>query len=296
MSTNEIKFIDRETGNICTETVMGDKALRFAYETLLGKTLWPGMFFSAFPSWLMGKFYDSSLSHKSIAKLAYMPGLHLEEAEKNWQEYRSFNDFFTRRLKSGCRPAAEGEKVLVSPADGRITIYPDMDSRKAISIKGLTRPLEELCCKKLENKAFHVAVVRLAPVDYHRFHFPCNCSQIAETMRIPGKYHSVNPIALKTVPDVFAENTRHITSLTSPYFGEFIYIEVGAFGVGSIVQTSRIGKHQKMDEKGMFKFGGSTVVLIMDAQNMQFDDDLLTNSGNGLETMVRCGQKIGTAK
>ena len=82
---------------------MGDKALRFAYETLLGRTLWPVLFGSGAVSAMMGRRYDSPKSKKDIAKLAAIPGCRAEEAEKPIDEYTSFNDFFTRRLKPGSR-------------------------------------------------------------------------------------------------------------------------------------------------------------------------------------------------
>jgi phosphatidylserine decarboxylase len=49
-----------------------------------------------------------------------------------------------------------------------------------------------------------------------------------------------------------------------------------------------------MDEKGMFKFGGSTVILVMETDKINFDRDLIENSARSLETLVRCGEKIGT--
>lgn len=296
MSHNEIKFIDRETGKLCTETVMGDGALRFAYETLLGRTLWFGMFYSKLPSALLGKYYDSRLSHGAIPKLANLPGLQLQEAEKDWHDYTSFNDFFTRRLKPGIRPADNAPQVLCAPADGRLLLYTDIDKNAQFPVKGAMRSLEYLCAEALPDARYHAAVFRLAPVDYHRFHYPCECEQVLPARRIAGRYHSVNPIAFKKVPDVFIENTRSISVLENPLFGKMFYIEVGAFGVGSIVQTSGAGKHCKMDEKGFFKFGGSTVILVIPAEKIVFDADLLENSRNGIETLIRCGDRIGISK
>ena len=290
-----IKLIDRESGKICTETVMGQGALKFAYETLMGRSLWGLLFNTALPSRLMGKYYDSEISRKKIRSLAFMPGLRLEDAEKDWQEYTSFNDFFTRRLKAGVRPAAPGDDVLCAPADGRLLVYPDVDREAEVPVKGALRSLESLCGQSLPAKKYHVAVVRLAPVDYHRYHYPCDCEQLAPSRRIAGKYHSVNPIAFRKAPDLFVENARAVTELINPLFGSFFYLEVGAFGVGSIIQTSDTGVHAKMDEKGFFKFGGSTVILIMDAQKTIFDADLLQNSAQGIETLIRCGTRIAVA-
>ena len=113
-----------------------------------------------------------------------------------------------------------------------------------------------------------------------------------EPQLFAGKYHSVNPVALLRRPDLFVENTRQISTLESPRCGIFRMIEVAAFGVGSIVQSAGAGTYCKMDEKGCFKFGGSTVILVFDADKVKFDDDLLNCSAQGMEVQVRCGSRI----
>ena len=137
-----------------------------------------------------------------------------------------------------------------------------------------------------------MAVVRLAPVDYHRFHFPCDCETPEPVRVVPGEYHSVNPIALLKQPDVYAGNERQSVRCRA-FFGDFWMVEVGAFGVGTIVQTAEGRRHWKGDEKGYFKFGGSTVVVVVPAGLVRFDDDLVANSAAGLETRVLCGERIG---
>ena len=291
-----ITIIDRRSGKAVTESVMGDGALRFAYETLLGRSLSGLLFNTSGLSSLMGKYYDSSFSRKSIATLASIPGCVPEEAEKTPDEYASFNDFFTRRLKPGARPFDSSEKILASPSDGRIAVYADLAPEDKIPVKNAEKTLNDLCCEKLPCPELAVAVIRLAPVDYHRFHFPCACVQNTLPVRIKGKYHSVNPIALAKFPDLYTENTRQITALHSAVFGEFRYLEVGAFGVGSIVQTSEPGEHARMDEKGFFKFGGSTLVLIFDNSRISWDKDLLENTANGYETLIRCGENLASAR
>ena len=108
---------------------------------------------------------------------------------------------------------------------------------------------------------------------------------------IPGAYHSVNPIALLRHPDVYADNERQILRCDAD-FGPFWLVDVGAFGVGTIVQTYTGEEHAKGEEKGYFKFGGSTVILIAKAGALAFDADLARNSADGLETRVRCGERI----
>lgn len=290
-----VTFIDRATGKECVESVMGDGALRFAYETALGRSLWAILFGGGFLSRLMGKYYDSPRSRKKIAALAAIPGCDASEAEKDISEYASFNEFFIRRLKEGARTADMAENVLCSPGDGRMLVYCNIRPDHPVSIKGATRPLSHLCAEEMADRPYHVAVLRLAPVDYHRYHFPCDCVQTAESVKIAGKYHSVNPIALKKRPDLFVENTRQITKLSSPVFGDFYQIEVGAFGVGTIVQTSGTGNHNKMDEKGYFKFGGSTVILVLESEKITFSSDILEASAAGKEVRLKLGDTIGTA-
>ena len=292
MPADPVRYVDRATGKIVAESVMGDRALRFAYETMLGRTLWSVLFGSRRVSDWMGRRYDSQRSRKDIASLASIPGCRPEEAEKPLSEYATFNDFFTRRLKPGARPLADG---FVSPADGRIRLFLDADADRPFPLKGAMRSLREVFDGDAPAGRYDVAVVRLAPVDYHRFHFPCDCEADAVAVRVvPGGYHSVNPVALARRPDVYAENERQILKCRAA-FGDFWLVDVGAFGVGTIVQTFSGTRHAKGDEKGYFKFGGSTVIVVLPAGAVRFDDDLVRNSGegSGLETRVLCRERIG---
>ncbi len=284
-----VEYMDRKTGKKVVETVMGDGSLRFAYETLLGRTLWPVLFGSKVVSAIMGAFYDSKFSRSSIKSLASIPGCRAEEAEKPMEEYESFNEFFTRHLKVGARSVGEG---VVSPADGRLMLYLNASANKPFPLKGAMRTMSEVLQQQFpDDMAFDIAVIRLAPVDYHRFHFPCDCTSVGEVRVIPGKYHSVNPIALVKYPDVYADNERQILECEAA-FGKYWLVDVGAFGVGTIVQTYSGNEHKKGDEKGYFKFGGSTVILIAAAGALKFDADIVANSANGLETRVLCSEKI----
>ena len=289
----QVQFVDRKTRELVTESVMGDRALRFAYETLLGRTLWPVLFGSRFVSSLLGRKYDSPKSKSAIRSLASIPGCRPDEAAKPLDDYGSFNEFFTRHLKDGARPLGDG---FVSPADGRLMLYLNADADMPFPLKGATRTLREVFRPSASDlrpsAALDIAVVRLAPVDYHRFHFPCDCTVEGDVRVIPGKYHSVNPIALVRHPDVYADNERQIAKCRAS-FGDFRIVDVGAFGVGTIVQTFLGAKHAKGAEKGYFKFGGSTVLLALPAGAVRFDADLVDNSAKGLETRVFCREQIG---
>ena len=287
-----IQYIDRRTGETVTESVLGNGALKFAYETLLGRTLWPVLFGSRLISDVLGRRYDSPKSKKDIRTLAAIPGCLADEAEKPIDAYANFNEFFTRRLKPGARPLGDG---LTSPADGRLKLYLDAEADAPFPLKGAKRNLREVFgpngAPDVASGRYDIAVVRLAPVDYHRFHFPCDCTVDEPVKVIPGEYHSVNPIALLKRPDVYADNERQIAACEAA-FGRFWMVDVGAFGVGTIVQTFAPGKQAKGAEKGYFKFGGSTVIIVLPAGAATFDPDLVENSAKGLETRVRCGERI----
>ncbi len=294
MRNKAIMNVDRTNGKLQQESVFGNASLRFVYETLLGRTLWGILFNSSRLSDLMGAYYDSPKSKKAIAALAATPGCAPDEAELNINEYLNFNAFFTRKLKKNARPTNPDPLKISSPADGRLFVYENLKNDSPIPVKGAKRTLAELCGKKLPFDNAAVAVIRLAPIDYHRFHFPCACTQTEKAQIFNGKYHSVNPIALVKRPDIYVENTRQITTLQSDTAGTFFYIEVGAFGVGSIIQTSDVGIHGKDEEKGYFKFGGSTVILIFDNSKIRWDQDLLENTHNGYETLIRQGETIAS--
>ncbi|MBP5791729.1 MAG: phosphatidylserine decarboxylase [Kiritimatiellae bacterium] len=286
-----IEYIVRETGERRTESVMGGGALRFAYETLLGRTLWPVLFGSKAVSALMGLYYDSRLSRGAIKLLASIPGCKADEAEKPIGEYGSFNEFFTRRLKDGARPVGEG---FASPADGRLMLYPDVGADDPIPVKKAVKPLKEVLCEEALEGRFDVAVVRLAPVDYHRFHFPCDMELAGETKVVAGRYDSVSPIALAVRPDVYAGNERQIVRGVAG-FGEIWMVDVGAFGVGTIVQTFKGARQKKGAEKGYFKFGGSTVIVVTRAGAVKYCADIVRNSAEGVETLVKARERLGDA-
>lgn len=292
MKEKAINYVERQSGKICQESVFGNASLRFMYQTLLGRTLWGLLFNSANLSNLLGSYYDSAKSKKAIAKLAETPGCNPEDAEFTIDEYPTFNAFFSRRLKENARPLDDDAMKISSPADGRLFVYENLDGTSPVPVKGAQRTLNDLCCTEIPFETAAVAVIRLAPIDYHRFHFPCRCSQNENPQVIKGKYHSVNPVALVKRPDVYVENTRQITALSSKDCGNFFYIEVGAFGVGSIIQSSSCGEHAKGEEKGYFKFGGSTVILIFDNSKIKWNTDLLKNTSDGLETLIRQGETI----
>ncbi len=173
-------------------------------------------------------------------------------------------------------------------------VFPQLDEDTFVPVKGhpfsIRKMLPDIADRYIGGA---LAIVRLCPADYHRYHFPC-AGEIVDANDIPGAYHSVSPIALGAGPDVFGENKRSYTLIKTENAGTMCYVEVGAFGVGSIVNTKTSGHVAKMDEKGYFKFGGSTVVVVFEPGTVNFSEDLVANSAAGKETLVKVGQPFAT--
>ncbi|CAG8786261.1 22658_t:CDS:2, partial [Racocetra persica] len=130
-----------------------------------------------------------------------------------------------------------------------------------------------------------LGIFRLAPQDYHRFHIPVD-GQLSEPVEISGDYYTVNPMAIRSELDVYCLNKRSISYIDSPQFGKVAYVSIGAMMVGSIILTSKPNTYVKrFDEHGYFAFGGSTVVLLFKKGRMLFDEDILDNSKQPLETL-----------
>jgi phosphatidylserine decarboxylase len=210
------------------------------------------------------------------------------------QEFKNFNDFFTRKLKVDARPINTSTNIVVSPADGKILAYADISNSDFI-IKGKRFDVSSFLDNPDLAQKYHdgsLLIIRLAPVDYHRFHFPVS-GNLSQNKKIEGDYYSVNPFALRKKAEIFCLNKREYTILSNPLFGDVIMAEVGATLVGSIEQTFKGSSVNKGEEKGYFKFGGSTVVLLFEKSKIHIDEDLLINTANGYETTVKMGKRIG---
>jgi len=224
-------------------------------------------------------------------------GLDAGEFRDKAAQYRTFNEFFCRHLREGARPFDPASECLASPADCRLLVFPRLSGSTCIAVKGcpfsvssLLGPGQEVDAADFDGGA--LAVCRLCPADYHRFHYPAAGREVVH-WAVPGALHSVNPLALELGLNVFAENRRQVSLLDLEGFGRCAFVEVGAFGVARIVQTHDRGPFGKMEEKGYFCFGGSTIVLVFEAGALVFDPDLVERSAAGVEVLVRCGETIG---
>ena len=207
--------------------------------------------------------------------------------------YKSFNEFFYRKLKPEARPIASAP--IVFPADGRHLGFPDISKIDSFFVKGQTFDLQALLGDPaLAAKYAHGSLVlsRLCPVDYHRYHFPA-AGIPSETHAIPGPLFSVSPIALAQQLSYLWTNKRTLTQLQTEDFGTILLLEIGATCVGSIHQTYTPNQPvEKGAEKGYFAFGGSSTITIFEPGKVTLAKDLLENSSKQIELYARIGSEM----
>ncbi|OCF37743.1 phosphatidylserine decarboxylase [Kwoniella heveanensis BCC8398] len=229
---------------------------------------------------------------------------------KDLDQYPTFNSFFSRRLVPTARPitSPNDPSIIISPADSRLTVFPTVDQAKTIWIKGKQFTLPNLLTgeddtetrfKQIqEDTNAALAICRLAPQDYHRFHSPVD-GVVGDIKDI----HAVNPQAINEDLNVFTLNKRSVMLIHANLGAgresvPIAFVAIGAMLVGSIGWSKKPGdKIVKGEELGWFQYGGSTTITVFpSASGLVFDDDLVANSKKGMETLVRVGMEIGKVK
>ncbi|KAI7854427.1 phosphatidylserine decarboxylase-domain-containing protein [Circinella umbellata] len=239
-----------------------------------------------------GRRYDSLHSVREIQPFIKFHNLDMSEILDPIDSFKTFNEFFYRKLKPEARPCEypDDPSVIVSPADCRMMAFATIDDATRLWIKGMEFSVEKLLDDPVQAEAFQggsLAIFRLAPQDYHRFHSPVD-GTITDIKYISGQYYTVNPMAIRTTLDVYGENARSVVSMETEAFGKVAVVLIGAMMVGSIVLTPHAGDYlARTDELGYFAFGGSTIVVLWEKGAVTFDRDLLENSEKTLETLVR---------
>lgn len=231
---------------------------------------------------------------KLIKDFVKMYDINTQEAEHPLIYYSTLQEFFQRKRKNIRISSINNPKVFVSPSDCRILVYPHLSIGKSIWVKGNEFTIDKLLGSKTNlYKGCSLVICRLAPQDYHRFHFPVS-GYYTRTKNIKGHYYSVKPSVVNSSLDVFTENRRTVTYLKTKYFSKVAIVAIGATCVGSIVITARSNSYvKKGQEYGTFAFGGSTIILLVPRGLITFDKELLEYSKKGIESLVRVGDKIG---
>lgn len=228
--------------------------------------------------------------------------------ERDPTRHASFNEFFTRALRSGARPMPRAPDAIASPVDGAVSQVGRIDRGRILQAKGHDYTVEALLAggpwvERFSGGSF--VTLYLAPRDYHRVHMPLS-GTLRAAWYVPGRLFSVNRMTASSVPNLFARNERVICVFEQ---GDLVFavILVGALFVGSIstvwhgeVTPRRPREHgplvplertvplhlERGAEMGRFNMG-STVILLLPAGRCEWSDSLVP------ERSVRVGEELG---
>ena len=268
-------------------------AVRFLYNTVPGRLLL-GLLIKTPVSKLAGSVLGSRASRVLIRGFVKRNNIKMEEFKD--VRYRSFNDFFTREIDMQRRPFPNNEQDLAAPCDGKLSAYPIAED-SVFHIKNSTYSVSDLL--QDENLAAEYLggtclIIRLTPDDYHRYSY-IDDGEVLQQKKIRGKLHSVRPISQHKV-NVFTQNSREFALMQTKNFGKVVQMEVGALFVGRITNNSNVSEIRRGVEKGMFQFGGSTVIMLFQPGSVKLDEAIRENTLRDKETIVRMGHKIGERK
>ncbi|KAK8142648.1 hypothetical protein G3M48_008449 [Beauveria asiatica] len=235
-------------------------------------------------SQLVGQFMDTpeSITLKSLETFKNSPRYSYDDAVVPPGGWRTFNDFFARKLKPGKRPIAEGDKVVVYPAD---CTYDNSIERQSIvsvggndsvTIKGLSWTISSLLQGSDNAEDFQDGVwmhAYLNTYNYHRQHAPVS-GKIIEARNIQGTaYLEVdvegNPVRqlegphMPDSPGYQFLQTRGVVVIDNPVLGKVAVLPIGMAMISSVKLEIKVGDHvEKGDEISYFQFGGSDIICV----------------------------------
>lgn len=267
------------------------RAIRFFYGSTFGRfCLWfvRRRIFSK----VVGLYLSSPFSKRMIPGFIKKNRIDMQDYEP--VKYRSFNQFFSRKIKEGARPADPDEDVLLSPCDAYVQAYPITDGlvlpikQSHYSIASLLKDPELAKC----YRDGICLVFRLTVKHYHRYSYPCTGKQSACRF-LRGTLHTIRPIALEQTP-VYVQNCREYCTIESEKFGTVTQMEIGALLVGKIKNHYRKPRNvTRGEEKGMFRFGGSSIVLLLEKDRVKLDPTLFPPTLPPTEIPVFMNESLG---
>lgn len=275
---------NRKTKKLEQETEYGDAAVKFLYDTICGRCLLKCIVARPFFSKIRALYQKSPRSRKDI--MPFIRKYRIDMTEYTGQ-YNCFQDFFTRKRK--IIPSCRGDE-LPAIADSKLLVY-RIDKDLRLDIKHSSYSIREIVKKDLDLEPFEngfCLIFRLSVSDYHRYHFIDNGKYI-QRYSIPGLLHTVRPVSSRY--RVYSRNHREVSLLETEQLGSVIQIEIGALLVGCI-RNHDTEKFLRLEEKGYFEYGGSTILLFLQ-DRIKIDPDIMRNSRNKIETKVKTGERIG---
>lgn len=266
--------------------------LRFLYHTAPGRVLLR-LLTARWVSKCSGALLDSPLSRPLIDR--FFKKNKIDPSDYLPERYRSFNECFCRKIRPELRPIDSAPTHLIAPCDGLLSVY-RISGDTVLPVKQSQYRIptllgDEALAAQYQNG--YCFVFRLCVHHYHRYIYPDSGYQ-GENRFLPGRLHTVRPIALEQAP-VFLENCRSCATLDSDHFGTLTQIEVGAMLVGRICNLHGAGSVVRGAEKGFFQYGGSTVILLVRESAILPPTTLLSATARGEETPITLGSAIAYA-
>ena len=235
--------------------------IRFLYGTIVGRMMLKALVDPKL-SQVIARFLSSKYSAWLVPAFIHRHRIEMSYYEIPPGGYRSFNDFFTRKLKKEYRIRRIG--ILECPCDGLLTVS-KIDEDLIFSIKHTKYSVADLLDDKKLAEEFYggtAYVFRLTPAHYHRYTF-CTTGLLLDHRLIQGVLHSVQPICHEKTK-VFIQNTREYVIIKNKLLGKVVQMEIGALLVGKISNQSmeKLQLARRGQEKGYFEYGGSSIVVL----------------------------------
>jgi len=251
-------------------------------------------------SWTQGAFARKKASRALLNWYVNHYQVNTEEMEGEPADYENLAEFFVRPLKPGMRPVDQVENSIVSPCDGRVVAFGQIEDGKALLWDEVELSAPDLLGDIGGFEDAHYLVIYLAPPDYHRVHFPREAT-VNGYRYLPGHLWPVFPAAVRAVKNLFSKNERLVVFCENQPAGRSALVMVGAYGVGRIETTfcdlltnaGQAAVDERLespvsvgrgDELGRFHMG-STVILFFEKDTVKWDLEL--------EQRVLMGQRIG---
>ncbi|HZY12409.1 MAG TPA: phosphatidylserine decarboxylase [Beijerinckiaceae bacterium] len=223
---------------------------------------------------------------------------HIDMTEFEPVIYRSYAEFFMRKFRDGVRSFPSEPGNMGAFAEARYFGWQKLDPNQQFPIKGHSLRADLILGGEERARPYvggPILVCRLSPVDYHRVHYPDD-GKTLENYHIGGRLWTVQWKALQAKDDILFVNERAVNILETVNFGKLAFAEIGAMTVGRVVQIHRLDEpFRRGEEKALFNFGGSAIVLFGEPGRWRPTDDIIEQTSRSVETKVKLGDTVATA-